>query len=249
LAIDELTADFAGHPDLAQALYRIARQYEQRPRNYHKAKSIYQAIVNDFPDSEHGLKAELNVSKINVILRIESGEDSDAESAIDSLIADSNDFQRLPGALYRIAEKYRRAGQYADANDIYQEIIEQYPDDSGADLSKYWIHSAIIAHEEKHHSDWYDCYDSRVKTAITVAETITVDIDCDPYYSYTYTCQGTKSYWKSEIDDLFDWAWEYAGEEFDDPETEVKEEEVRAYEVENAIEQPVSDALPEGCGS
>ncbi len=35
-------------------------------------------------------------------------------------------------------------------------------------------------------------------------------------------------------------------EEFDDPETELDESEVRALVVENSIEQPVSDALPGG---
>jgi predicted outer membrane repeat protein len=42
-------------------------------------------------------------------------------------------------------------------------------------------------------------------------------------------------------------AWDIAYEQFNDPDTSISEADVRAYLVENAIEQPVSDALPGGC--
>jgi hypothetical protein len=120
-------------------------------------------------------------------------------------------------------------------------------DDSGADLSKYWIHLAICVHEEKHRTDWINFYGPRLNTAITTAETITVNINCYDV-PYTCTCQSAEAYWMDQIVWLFDWAWDSALEQFDDPATQdVDESEVRAYLYENAIEQPVSDALPGGC--
>jgi hypothetical protein len=118
-------------------------------------------------------------------------------------------------------------------------------DDIGAPLGSYWIYNAIVAHEQKHKTDWVNYYGSTLYTAITVAETVTVNINCD--VPYTITCESARSYWINEIDDLFDWAWTSAGEDMDDPGTGVVECEVDAYVVENAIEQPVSDALPAGC--
>jgi hypothetical protein len=116
----------------------------------------------------------------------------------------------------------------------------------GALLTKYWIHLAICVHEEKHRTDWESYYGPALNTAITMAETITVNIDCD--VPYTCTCQGAESYWSDQIAMLFDWAWNHANDLMDDPSTpDLDEAEVRAYLEENTIEQPVSNALPEGC--
>jgi hypothetical protein len=122
-------------------------------------------------------------------------------------------------------------------------------DDEGAPLTKYWIYSAIVAHEEKHRTDWQNYYGASLSAAILTADGITEEIDCD--IPYTWYCESVKDYWmtgEAGIHVLFDWAWDSAREEFDNPDTPlVDESDVRAYLVENAIEQPVSDALPSGC--
>jgi hypothetical protein len=122
-------------------------------------------------------------------------------------------------------------------------------DDIGAPLTKYWIHQAICVHELQHESDWKAYYGAALAEAITFAEANAIQtIYCDPpEYGWTKTCQHTCDHWRSAIEALFQGAWDEAHDDMDEPTTPVREDEVRALQAENVIEQPVSDALPGDC--
>ena len=104
-AIDKLVADFTGHSYLPAALHGIARRYEELSR-YEKALSVYQRIIDGWPDSSYAGKAKLDVAKEDVLLLIESGRDDTVWIAFEKLIADFNGHPGLPQAVYRIGKGY-----------------------------------------------------------------------------------------------------------------------------------------------
>ena len=129
VVVDKLVADFSGHRALPEALYDVARKYEDTGK-YEKAKSIYQRIIQQYPDSSYVNKAQLDVPKINVLSLIESGSDTEVQAAIDSLIADFNDHPDLPESLFEIGEQYynkafekKNEGLDAEAKDHFTKAI------------------------------------------------------------------------------------------------------------------------------
>lgn len=120
-------------------------------------------------------------------------------------------------------------------------------DDVRAPNTKYWVHHAMIAHEERHRSDWKDFYGARLGDAISYCESLNTVINCPN--AYTHTCQGAKDYWAVNIDETFDLAWDYACDDYDDPSTELDESSQRALLSESYINHPIADELPGGCGS
>jgi len=134
----------------------------------------------------------------------------------------------------------------ADANlaksDLYDPNLN---DDVGAPNTKYWIHSAIVAHEEKHRSDWKTFYGQRLAYAISLCESFFVSIDCE--IEYTHTCQGALGYWNEVIEETFDEAKTLAEWDNDNPNTDLDEAQQRALLAESIINHPVSNALPAGC--
>ncbi|MBA7537747.1 hypothetical protein ES705_30016 [subsurface metagenome] len=119
-------------------------------------------------------------------------------------------------------------------------------DDKGPPYKKYWVHRAVVAHEECHRSEWKGFYKARLDAAIHWCELLRRDIDCsDPL---THTCEGAKSFWIASIDKALYDAHKYAKNDMDPPGTPLKEDEQRAYYLESFINHAIANALPEGCG-
>ncbi|MHC4545586.1 MAG: LamG-like jellyroll fold domain-containing protein [Planctomycetota bacterium] len=131
-AIDKFTADFAKHPALPGTLYWFAKEFEARER-YERAKGIYQQVVQQHPDSSHAFKALLGVSKMDVLSSIESGNDTAAQAALATLIADFNDHPDLPDSTFEVGHKYYtkarlkvRDGLEEQATEYYQKAITHW---------------------------------------------------------------------------------------------------------------------------
>ena len=63
-AFDKLITDFSDHPDLLNTLYWIAQNYEGLGR-YEESKSIYQQIIQNYPDSSLIWHAQFLAGRIN----------------------------------------------------------------------------------------------------------------------------------------------------------------------------------------
>ena len=129
--LDELTTDFIGHPDLAEAMYAIAERYEL-PGKYEQAWSLYEHIVQFYPDSPYAAKARYDGPEIYVFSLIASGKYIEAQGAIDKFVVDFAEHPALPGALYWFAKRLDAAGKYDQARSIYQQVAWQFPDDAHA---------------------------------------------------------------------------------------------------------------------
>ncbi len=136
-AYNKLTADFNEHPRLPSVLYPIAGKYESYGvRKYEKATDVYQYIIQKYPASPAAQKARFDIPKVNVLSLINENKDTEAQSAVDGLITDFNDYPLLQPTLYNIAQGYERAKKYELAKGIYQKIVQHYPTNTYADKSK-----------------------------------------------------------------------------------------------------------------
>ncbi|MDH4240144.1 MAG: tetratricopeptide repeat protein [Phycisphaerae bacterium] len=124
-AIDRLAQEFPGDPNLADALYEIAKRYEWVRGKYEQAGPIYQQIIQSFPDSSYA-KEKLDLSRTNIIYLIESGNYSLAAGALTTLLADFNEHPDLAWTLDGIAGRYEKAEKYDEARSIYQKIVTDY---------------------------------------------------------------------------------------------------------------------------
>jgi len=124
-AIDQLSQDFSGDPNLADALYEIAKRYEWVRGKYQQAEPIYQQIVQNFPDSSYA-KEKLDLSRTNIIYLIESGNYSLAAQALTTLLVEFSEHPDLAWTLDGIAGRYEKAKKYDEARSIYQQIATDY---------------------------------------------------------------------------------------------------------------------------
>ncbi len=108
-AIDKLAADFSGNPDAAAALYYIAEKYVKRTK-YEMANSLYQRIIEQYPNSQYAGKAKSNIANNNAKLPETAG---------------AND-------LFQKADNYVKTKNYQQAETAYKDIIQQYSGKDGA---------------------------------------------------------------------------------------------------------------------
>jgi len=156
VAIDKFTGDFNDHLALPGVLYWFGKEFEAA-KTYDKAKSMYQQVVWQYPDSSHADSALLNVPKMDVLSLIQSGNDTSAQEALDTLIADFNDHTELPEAVFVIGEQYyykafedpkkcrkvKSEESLYKAKDIWERIVAQWPDSKSIGLKHAQYFSAV----------------------------------------------------------------------------------------------------------
>ncbi len=147
--INEITAGFPDHHDFPWYLYGIANQYEELKR-YEEAKNLYQQILQQYPDSPVAAGAELHFSRFNVLSQIAAGNETNAETEINSIESKFQSHPDFPWYIYSVANQYEELKKDDKAKAIYQRILQQYPDSpvaGGARLhfSRYNVTSLIAS--------------------------------------------------------------------------------------------------------
>lgn len=139
--IDSLTAGFSERSDLPAVLCSIAEGYGKSWK-YEEAKTLFQQIIQQYPDSKYARKAQLllDVLRTNVFSFIESGDDPNAQAAIDKLVKDFSGHSALPSALYWIGKRYESLEKYEEAKSIYQNVVTNYPSAGSA----FWAQKHLI---------------------------------------------------------------------------------------------------------
>ena len=137
-AVDKLMSDFAGNQGLSEALYRIAEEYRWAGKS-EEASAIYKKVVQNFPQSWHATRAEIGIPRENVTHLITLGYYASAQDAIDKMISDFAEHPDLPDALYWLADKYRWSGRHDEAKNLYQRIVQNYPNSGVASKAKLGI--------------------------------------------------------------------------------------------------------------
>jgi len=142
-AIDSLIADYSGHSDLPDVLCNIAASYGWSSK-HEQAKTLYQQVIQQWPASSAVRKAQLGISRTNIVSLIQAGDYSGtqvndysvAEAQIAKMRQDFSDQEYLPAALYQIARTYQWWREFERAESINQEIIRRFPDSSEAERAR-----------------------------------------------------------------------------------------------------------------
>jgi tetratricopeptide (TPR) repeat protein len=122
-AIVKLLADFPANEDVAEVIYEIADEY-LRLGNPPKALRFYQRAVADWSRSEGTIWSRAAVAMLNIAL----GDGAGAESAVEELISGSSSSSDVAKAIDHIADKYRSREKYKEARQLYQYIVNTWPD-------------------------------------------------------------------------------------------------------------------------
>ncbi|MBN2019039.1 MAG: tetratricopeptide repeat protein [Sedimentisphaerales bacterium] len=126
-ALDKLVTDFDNSADLPEALFWITERYERQSR-LEEAVQNYQRIIQNFPYNTWAKRAKLGIPRAKAIYLIESGDFNQADEAINKMASDFTKHSDIPWTLYLIAERYKKVNRSADANCIYQQIVQEHPD-------------------------------------------------------------------------------------------------------------------------
>ncbi len=137
-ALNKLITDFPGHPDLPDAFYSIGKKYGWFEK-YEEEMAVDQRLMRDYPDNPFANKARLCFSRAKVQSLIISQDYDRAKEALDKLIVDFSNHPDLPEELYWTANRYKYSDKYEEAQDLYRQIIKNYPDNRFANKAKLGV--------------------------------------------------------------------------------------------------------------
>lgn len=124
-AFEQLVTDFSEHTGISQAVWQIAKGYEQ-PKKYDKALELHQYNVQHFSPDMHAMWSQTEV----VYLNINSGENTAADTAFEKLLTLFSSRQTLPKEIHQIATKYNSLKRYDKALELYQYNAEHSSKDN-----------------------------------------------------------------------------------------------------------------------
>ncbi|MGB2809954.1 MAG: tetratricopeptide repeat protein, partial [Sedimentisphaerales bacterium] len=109
-------------------------------KKYEKANSLYQHVVENWPESEHAIQSQADLIKSNIAL----GDDVAAKAAVDKLLADFSEHPLIARTVWGTGQVYRDLKKYEKANQLYQHVINEWPGTehamwSQADLIKLYL--------------------------------------------------------------------------------------------------------------
>lgn len=129
-AINKMSADFAGNTGLPKALYWLTERYEFANK-FDEAKTVYQQIIKNHPDSQFAGKAQLGIRRIAVMALMNSADGNKAQDALNKMVADFKDNPELPRAVFVVGAKCFFDAKTPDsgkrAMKTVQKVIEELP--------------------------------------------------------------------------------------------------------------------------
>jgi tetratricopeptide (TPR) repeat protein len=143
-AVNKLCSDFSNVPEVARGIYLVAYYYDQSGR-YEKAKPLYEFVLNNKSADWYAMWSQSRLA----IIHIAFGNYDAAEASTDSLIANFQVDERIDEAVYDVADQYNRFGRYASAKQLYQYILDTWPDCEGATWVKIGLAQSNISLGEK----------------------------------------------------------------------------------------------------
>jgi len=112
---------------LPATIYNIAKRYDKL-KKHEEAKGVCQLILQQYSASLSARGAQLYLSKRNIMSLIKSKKFTTAQAEFDKLIADFNNHPDLAEALYAIAQAYSPPRKFKEAESVYRQLMQLFPD-------------------------------------------------------------------------------------------------------------------------
>ena len=126
-AFEQLTVSFSGNKGIAEAVYYIGKHYNWKNK-HDKATEIHQYNVVNFSNDMYAMWSQVEV----IGFHLRKKDDAAAEAAVDKLTAVFSDQPTLSRELYNVAKKYEATRNYDKASQLYQYVIDRWPDNKDA---------------------------------------------------------------------------------------------------------------------
>jgi TolA-binding protein len=138
-AIDKLVIRFSKNQHIAGVVYEMAKSYRLSKKD-DKANQICHLVIDKWPKGEHAMLAQADLIKTYLAL----GNNAAAEAGVDKLLIEFARNKHRAKAIYDTAYQYRKLGNYDKADQLYQYVIDTWPDSTDAmwsymDLAKLYI--------------------------------------------------------------------------------------------------------------
>jgi len=104
-AVESFVKEFKDNPEFAAAYHGIGIRYIWA-KNYGEAKSLFEQIIQQYPDSLEAEKSKIDIAKCRILSLFDTGKNDAATAAIDKATADFAGNSYLPKTLSEIAEQY-----------------------------------------------------------------------------------------------------------------------------------------------
>jgi tetratricopeptide (TPR) repeat protein len=105
--------------------YQQAEAY-MKMEDHEQAKQLYQRVVDNWPEDYYcAPRAQAGVAKTNIAL----GNLQAAQAAVDKLLADYSNSDHIEWSVHHVAHHYKLFGQYEKAKQLYQHVLDNWPED------------------------------------------------------------------------------------------------------------------------
>src|SRR4030042_4293725 len=136
-AFEQLVAELYEHTGISQAVWQVAKEYEQK-KKYDKALELHQYNVQQFTPDKHTMWSQVEI----IYAHIKDGDFAAADAACSQLITVYSEQETLPKEIHQVAMKYSGSGQSEKAYVLHQYNVEHFRDYKGLDV--IWSQSELI---------------------------------------------------------------------------------------------------------
>ncbi len=157
-----------------QALYKVGEVYEKRLRDYDRALSAYDRIVNRYPGDDTALPAMQNQAQIytqrkmdydRAVEKFEKSKSLAAKQGIPQssdyvrkadqrirFIRDNSDYDYKPLKIFMMGMNHEEKNRWNEAEGVYRVLLSQFPDAKIADDTRFRIINCLLKQDMKTHA-------------------------------------------------------------------------------------------------
>jgi len=119
----QLCVDYGDQPEVVPVLCEIGDAWRSM-RDFDRAKAVYERTVAEQGERPYAMWAQKNLCT----LAIQRRRDTEARTAVESLVERFGSHPQLPLALCAVGDAYLARKDYAEALDVYHLAVERYAD-------------------------------------------------------------------------------------------------------------------------
>jgi tetratricopeptide (TPR) repeat protein len=147
-AFDKLLTDYGKSDLVIPAVYEAAEKYREKAQ-HKSAVSAYKYVVDNFPISKQAVWAQRGL----IVSSIAIGDTNSAQVETQNLINNYNNDPNIAQAVFEVADAYYWFGKNDNARQLYQKVIDTWPESGHSMWSQMGLAIAYIADGNEANAD------------------------------------------------------------------------------------------------